>query len=208
VFFVDQGDELRDKLGMGSELAILAVDKSKLSRSETSGTEALSRLQQAPCETDEQEALFADFMKRAHHIVADLEAERETAVRPLIDDKAKIDSLYKAARLPWEGIKMLCKGKIADRQQVKKRLEDELRAEAVQAALQGDCIAPLVEQAPPPASVSWEWVVKSFRKGEMPLEYLVPDLDALRLVCRRHKHSEKPPVIQGVVFERSAKVRV
>lgn len=201
---------------MGSELAILAVDQTKLQLSETAGTEALTRLQEAHCDNEDQERAFADFMKRAHSIVKDLEDERETMVRPLLDSKSEIDALYKAARTPWERVKAVCKLKIANAQMYRRKLEDEARALAVQAAQEGNqaafatAVHSLGEHIAQStgASVTWEWVVKSFRKGEMPLEYLVPDLDAIKLVCRRHKNSERPPVIQGVLFERSAHVGV
>lgn len=204
---------------MGSEItspsAVLAVDQSKLQLSESAGNDALTRLQEAHCDTEEQELAFADFMKRAHVIVQDLESEREIMMRPLLDSKSEIDKLYKAARTPWESVKALCKLKIARVQTMRRKLEDDARALALSAALQGkqeelEAAVLSIEERPKShgASITWDWTVKSFRKDVMPLEYLVPDLDAIKLVCRRHKNSEHPPVIQGIVFERAAHVGV
>lgn len=206
---------------MGSEItvpsaaAVLAVDQNKLQLSESTGKEALAVLQEAHCDTEEQEVAFVDFMHRAHEIVKDLEGERETMVRPLLDSKSEIDKLYKAARTPWESVKAVCKLKLARAQMARRKLEDDARAAAIAAAAEGnqekfDIAVHAIAERPPSvgASITWDWTVKSFRKGEIPLEYLVPDLDAIKLVCRRHKNSERPPVIQGIVFERSANVGV
>jgi hypothetical protein len=210
---------------MGSEIttpnettakdSILAVDQTKLQQSETAGNTALARLRDAHCDTEEQERAFADFMNRAHTIVKDLEAEREVMVRPLLDGKSEIDKLYKAARTPWENVKALCKLKIARVQTMRRKLEDDARALALAAAqaddtdkLEAAVNALVAPTQAPGASITWEWTVKNIRKGEMPLEYLVPDMDAIKAVCRMHKHSERPPVIQGVTFERTANVGV
>lgn len=203
---------------MASEI-VLAVDQTKLQQSESMGNTALALLRDAPCDTAEQEQAFVDYMRRAHIIIQDLEGEREIAVRPLIDDKSKIDSLYRAARGPWESIKAVCKRKIAAREQARRKLEDEARRQAVLSATTHDSaafsvatstLAALREVAPPPiaASVTWQWVVKETHKGRMPIEYLCPDESRLAAVCRLAKNQENPPVISGVVFERIANVGV
>src|SRR6185369_4846051 len=119
-------------LGMGTQLqliddSVLAVDQTKLQQSEKAGKTALEAIRVATCD----ETTFADFMKRAHLIVQELEQEREFMVRPLLDGKAEIDKLYKAARTPWEQVKSTCKSKIAESQQARRQHEEEARAQAL-----------------------------------------------------------------------------
>jgi hypothetical protein len=202
-------------LGMGTQLqliddSVLAVDQTKLQQSEKAGKTALEAIRVATCD----ETTFADFMKRAHLIVQELEQEREFMVRPLLDGKAEIDKLYKAARTPWEQVKSTCKSKIAESQQARRQHEEEARKQALAAALQEDmegcseALSTITPPSPIPASVSWEWVVKETKKQDMPIAFLTPDLVALGHVCKLARNSEHSPTVAGVTFERVARVGV
>lgn len=200
--------------------SILAVDKTKLEKSRTTGEAVLAKLQARTCTTAEEAQTLTDFMNRAHVLVQDLESERETMVRPLIDSKTEIDGLYKVARSPWEQVKALCKSKVAAFHTAVRSQQEEARKRAIAAAAVGDtqAVAEAITAAPVSskqdgASVSFEWVVAEadvleMAKHPMGQQYLIADTKSLARVCAAAKTQEHPPVVPGVKFERRARVGV
>jgi hypothetical protein len=195
--------------------SLLAVDHTKLQNCKLGGMQAAAKLATLPCTSPDHEQAFADFLQRTQVILQDLESERETLVRPLIDDKSMIDGLHKEARKPWEDVKATCKAKIAGAQLARKKAQDEARALAAEAARGGNteaCVVALSQvqenSKPEGAAVSWEWHAMILDTRELPRDWLVIDESKVKRYCKDHAKSETIPNVPGLRFERRANVRV
>jgi hypothetical protein len=207
--------QIEQYLGLPS---VLAVDMTKLEESKSKGAMVLQALTQQTAGVTfpllpEHAQAFADYHARAHIIVQDSEAERETLVRPLLDDKQRIDKMYKESRTPWEGVKALCARMIAGDQNHRIAAEAEARRLASEAASRDDVVATTaalaaIPEASKPAGVTVgsEWHAFILDTRLLPRDWLVIDEAKVKAHCKAHAKSEIIPDVPGLRFERRAKV--
>ena len=192
---------------------IVAVDRTRLEAARTYWTDVLAAVKDLPCETPDQKQWWADQLTAAQGVLKSLDAEREELVRPLIDDKARIDGLYRAARQPAEQAKDLIKTKLAgfeERLALAQRAAQEAARLAAQAGDTEACTAALAAipeavQATG-ASTQWEWVPSVLDAALVPDTFKVVDESALKRYAKAYAKQDVIPAVPGVVFERKAKI--
>lgn len=189
--------------------AIDPIDKTRLVTLEQTWTQALADLQDLPCENDEQARWWQERLAYVQGHIMDLEDERQFLVRPLIDDKTRIDKLYKAAGKPAEAVKELIKVKREKYAESILALQAEAQKTAQLAAQNGDseaCASALASIPADLSGVTWSWEVETVDTALLPREYWVVDYAKLQSIATDARKSEQAPVVPGVVFKRAASV--
>lgn len=195
--------------------SILAVDRTKLEKSRTTGEAVLAKLQTRVCASAEDAQTLTDFMNRAHVIVQDHDAEYEQMVRPLLDSKNELHALFKAGKTPWEQIKTCCKKLVADYHTAVRTQQDEARRLAIAAASAGDTatVSAVIAAAPQSskqegASVTFEWHAILEDANVLEREFLEVSATKINAFAKQYQRSETIPSKLGIRWERRAKVGV
>ncbi len=200
---------LSTRIRAASTETIDPVDMTKLSKLETEWAQALVDLSDVPCSNPAQEHWWKERLAYVQGHIIDHEAEREVLVRPLIDDKTRIDKLFKKAGKPLNDVKDMIKAKLKASAEATLLAQESVRAAAVLAAQNGDseaCALALASIPEATVSASWSWVIDSVDTAILPAEYMVVDYAKLESIALGAKKSEKAPVVPGVVFKRSANI--
>ena len=191
--------------------SIIAVDIAGLAVIAGQWTEMLAAAQQLPCDTADQRAWWAEWLDKAHHAGKALEEERQELVRPLIDDKARVDAVFKAASAPALQMKDLAKSKIAAYEEAFQARQTALLLAARTAVAAGDtdaaqtALGALGEVSETNgASVAWEWVPTIVNALEVPREWCEPSVGLFKQHCKQHAKSDVIPPVPGIKFERRA----
>jgi hypothetical protein len=188
--------------------AIDPVDYTKLAKVKADWTAAEGALKELPCEpTEEHMAWWKEKLSQVQDVVVALEAERQVLVRPLIDDKARLDKIFKEAAAAPERMKTLIKGKLAAAAEAALALQQAAHETARLAAQAGDheAVALALESAPEVGG-SFVWEIESVDVKVLPEEYWVVDYAKLEALAAESRKSEKPPAVPGVTFKRTARV--
>jgi hypothetical protein len=174
--------------------AIDPVDYTKLAKVKADWTAAEGALKELPCEPTEEHMAW-------------WKAERQVLVRPLIDDKARLDKIFKEAAAAPERTKTLIKGKLAAAAEAALALQQAAHETARLAAQAGDheAVALALESAPEVGG-SFVWEIESVDVKVLPEEYWVVDYAKLEALAAESRKSEKPPAVPGVTFKRTARV--
>lgn len=198
--------------------AIIAVDYGRLRRINKTWTESLGQLSEflatTALITTEQEQWAADRMTEARTIFADLEADRQREVRPLIDQKTEIDSEYKKSTKPIADFIELIKKALAFAATERRKAEAALQLEAATLAAAGDdegCQAAL-EVLPAAvklagASTTEKWNFRLVDISKVPAEYLMLNERGLKALCKTHDALNTQPTVPGLAFVREAHTR-
>lgn len=198
----------------GPSAVLPAYDNTALARHQTYWADALAQLADLPCESAEQEAWWAENLNKAQHTFNAIDAERDALVRPLNAEVKDINLAHKPVLTLLEQCKALIASKLSDAATARGRLAGAARGDAAALALAGDsagCQAALAS-IPDDLRVEgiatvWSWRVVSTNIEAMSKSFLLPDDKALAAVCKAFKDREDAPVLDGVVFERVAKVQ-
>lgn len=195
------------------QTAIESIDHTALNEVARYWDDTLAVVKDLPCQTEEQEKWWAGCLAKVQTCLAELEAERETLVRPLITDKSRIDGLFKEAARPANDVKALIKAKLQARAEARLAAQTAARQAAQLAAQSGDSGACAEALASIPdavvtdgSSTSWVWEVETVDTALLPREYWVVDYAQLNNVATEARKSETAPVVPGVVFKRTARV--
>lgn len=208
-------EQLKEVPSMWFAGAILTIDQHKLTEAATSWELALAQGRQLPCESVLEEQWWANKLTAVQAVLTAMEAEREELVRPLIDDKRKVDAAYKTATAPAQAFKELAKSKLAEAEGRRLQAQEAARQLAANAAAVGDTAACTAALAAIPEdaevkgrSTSTVWVPRVVDASLVPDIYKVVDEKALKAVAKAFAKKSEPPTIPGVVFEREVQVRV
>lgn len=197
--------------------AIVPVDLTALAAQQRGLEASVLQLEPVRCETAEDRLVLGQWLARVQTVLKALEDEREVLVRPLLDDKKRVDALYKPVTRAAEGLKALVKGKIGEYELRLVAAQEAARALAASTALAGDYTAaqdalaaiPEATAAGTGASTSFVWVTQVVNVPELPREYLVADWAALNALGVMASLGGGPaPVVPGVIWRREARVAV
>lgn len=192
---------------------IEAIDKFKLSTFQKGMEETFAQLSELPCDTAEQETWWADKLSVVQTALTEFEADRQELVRPLIDNKKKVDEYFKDACVPANMVKDLIKRKLADAAEKRLALVADTVRQAQEAAAAGDHNASAEALARLPDAVknkgavtTWVWEIETIDETQVPDAYWCIDTYAINRAADAFKASEAPPAIPGVKFKRTARV--
>lgn len=204
-------------MGYGARMSnqtedILPYDKTALAATRLPFEERMAELK-GYVFAQEDRPLLVQNMNWAQGVLKSLEEERENLVRPLIDDKAKIDGVYRETRSPIEAFKAFCSEQEAKLELEAQAAQHAAREIARLAAASGDaegCLAALaaVPEADKTAGsrTTMGWDFEIVDKEAVPEIYKTVDEKLIKASCKAFAKSEVPPNIPGIVFKRSAKV--
>lgn len=219
-----QGPALADVLSAeeAKELhgtSIVAVDYGRLTTLQGTWQENLAQLIELLAtipglETVQQEQWAADRMTEARAVLADLEADRQREVRPLIDQKAEIDLAYRSTTKPLNDFVAAIKKALDHAAAARLKVEEEKRLVAATLAAAGDdegCQQALAVLSEPVkiagASTSHVWRWREVDLAKAPREYTEPKAKALDALCKTHDKLNTPPTIPGFEFYKEASTR-
>lgn len=191
---------------------ILPIDRTKLTTLRETAELALSKVEALPCSNPEQEAMFAECAKHAHEELKRVKEEREELTRPLLQQKREVEAIFNEVSEPLERLKELCKRKRGEYHlAVQKAQQKALRLaeETAKAGRVEECAAVLatVPELPVSKGVSYEWVLKEWDVSKVPARFLTVDEKGVKFYLKGLQEGEIP-IVDGLVFEKRAKVRV
>ena len=196
-----------------NETIIVAIDRYKLATCAELVTELLEYAISLPCESSEHEAWWIAKLDVVHAMTKDLEADRETLVRPLLRDKRLVDEAFKDVTAPAEAVKNMIKGKLGGWQESLRLAQAAAQTLARDAAQAGDHAACAVALAAIPETASltgaktqWVWEATVSDAAAVPRQFLAVDEKALAKYAKAFAASETIPDVAGVTFKRTARV--
>lgn len=192
---------------------ILPINNERLVHIRKKWNEELAFLKDLPCETPEHEAWWSNVVSVVQADLRELETERTTLMRPILDDQKRINGDFKEAAAPAEAVKKIAVAKVKAFAEATLAAQEALRLAAQTAAASGDaegCQAALA--AIPEASGAkgtrtvwvWEYAVEDFTA--VPDAFKVVADAALKAHCKLAKGEKPPAPIAGIRFERRANV--
>ena len=190
---------------------IVPIDMHHLTAVATKWTDAAAAVAELECATPEQEAWWAGLLAQTHTQIKSIEADREALVRPLLDDKRRVDAAFNVATAPVEAFKALCKSKLAGAQEARLALDTAHREVARLAAVNGDvagCMLALeaIPAAAPAVATQWTWVGTVTDPLTVGLAFMSVDEKKIRAYASAHAKSETIPPVPGIAFVRTAKI--
>jgi hypothetical protein len=195
-----------------SDTDVLAVDRTALVLTQARLEEFLADLKARTFAPEDAQTL-GDFLEWVQAELKGLEAEREALVRPLIDDKARIDGYYRTARAPGEALKALLEGAIGKLQLEAAQAREAALMAAQEASAAGDHTAVLahVEAATTELTVAgtrttpgWDYEVLDF--AALPDAYKQVNTKLIDAACKAFAKRADPPTIPGVKFTKKVTV--
>lgn len=160
--------------------------------------EALDLIRSFPCETADDEAAIAGFVREFRAREKAIDEKRTKVTKPLLQAKKEVDALFAPVLEALKQAQAICRAKLADAEA--RRATERARALAVAVASPSVAtLAAAAQETPKPAGVgyrtSWNFTVNDI--DQVPREYMTIDWSKINITAQGFTGDTPPPPIPG-----------